>query len=42
LRRCAILGDGNKAQARYGRSLLNAADGSLAKATANYREMLAR
>jgi hypothetical protein len=35
------LGDGNKAQARYGRSLLNAADGSLAKATANYREMLA-
>jgi phage/plasmid-like protein (TIGR03299 family) len=35
------LGDGNKAQARYGRSLMAAADGSLAKATANYRELLA-
>ena len=36
------LGDGNKAQARFGRSLLSAADGSLGKATANYRTMLAQ
>jgi phage/plasmid-like protein (TIGR03299 family) len=35
------LGDGNKGQARYGRTLLAAADGSLAKATAGYRAMLA-